>query len=169
MVTGRCSLEELNVGPITLIAPFANRKGAVSQALKKRHGLGFPAANRMIPHGKARIIWFGPGQAMVLGPRLARVSGAATSDQSDGWAVLRLSGTDAGAVLARLVPIDLRPGIFRNGHTARTLLGHMPVSLSKVAADSFDLMVFRSTGPTAVHEITRAMASVAAQLDGSGG
>jgi sarcosine oxidase subunit gamma len=66
VVAGRCTLEELNVGPITLVAPFANRKGAGSQALKNRHGLGFPAANRVISQGKKRIIWFGPGQAMSI-------------------------------------------------------------------------------------------------------
>jgi len=37
----------------------------------------------------------------------------AVVDQSDGWAALRVTGAGAVDVLARLVPVDLRPQVFR--------------------------------------------------------
>ncbi len=51
---------------------------------------------------------------------------------------------------------------FEVGHTARTLLQHMACSLTRVAENRFEIMVFRSMAKTAVHEIETAMRTVAA-------
>ena len=40
----------------------------------------------------------------------------------DGWACVRLDGSAAEDVLARLVPVDLRGSVFKRGHTARAQL-----------------------------------------------
>ena len=85
------------------------------------------------------------------------------TDQSDGWAVMRLEGAGARDVLARLCPLDLRAPVFKRGHTARSLLGHMNASITRVGVNAFEIMVFRSMANTAVHELNEAMKSVAAQ------
>ena len=160
---GTCTLSELTPDAITSIAPVRGKTRAVSEALKKMHGVGFPARNRATGRQGARCIWFGPGLAMLVGPVSNVVKDAAMTDQSDGWAVMRLQGRDAEAVLARLVPVDLRARIFKRGHTARTLLFHVPVSITRTGVSGFDIMVFRSMAKTAVDELVQAMKSVAAQ------
>ncbi|MFV2002209.1 MAG: sarcosine oxidase subunit gamma [Paracoccaceae bacterium] len=157
------SLIELTPAAITSVAPAKGQGRAVSAALRASGGPGFPAANRAPGNDEARCIWFGADLAMLLGEPPKAVKGAALSDQSDGWAVMRLQGARAEAVLARLVPVDLRAAVFGRNHTARTLLHHMPASISRTGKDSFDIMVMRSMATTAVHELKGAMRSVSAQ------
>ncbi|MGR3541450.1 MAG: sarcosine oxidase subunit gamma, partial [Hasllibacter sp.] len=85
--------------------------------------LGMPAPGRGAAARAGRVLWFGHGQAMLIGaPPLGAVRAA---DQSDAWCRVLVSGPRAGAALARLVPIDLRASEFGEGAVARTLLGHM--------------------------------------------
>lgn len=156
------ALTEVKPEAITSVAPFRGQEKAVSGALEAAVGGAFPRPNRTSGKDGARVVWTGPGQAMVLGPRVAP-EGAAVTDQSDAWAVMRLEGRLAEAVLARLVPIDVRRAQFKAGHTARTQLHHMTCSLTRVGAGAFEIMVFRSMAKTAVEELHRAMKSVAAQ------
>jgi sarcosine oxidase subunit gamma len=136
-----------------------------SDALKSSHGCAMPAPGRATGKDGARAIWTGLGQAFLVGPvPQAELSGTCTlTDQSDAWAVLRLEGEKAIEVLARLTPLDLRPAHFKRGHTARSLLGHMTASFTRIGANSWMIMVFRSMADTAVHELTDAMQGVAAR------
>jgi sarcosine oxidase subunit gamma len=81
---------------------------------------------------------------------------AAITDQTDAWAVVRISGAGVEDVLARLVPIDLCAKTFRKGHTARTLIGHMTGSVTRLGPNSFEIMVMRSMASTLVHELETA-------------
>lgn len=166
---GAAVLDEWLPGPMTSVAPFAGQAAAVDAALAPL-GLAFPAPNGMADSGMAdggdaRIVWTGRGQAFVIGVAApdALAPLAALSDQSDGWAGLRLTGAAAGAVLARLVPLDLTPGAMAPGTAARSLLGHMPLILMRTGDHAFDLLTFRSMAHTAVHELTTAMEQVAAR------
>jgi len=163
--TGGLTLDEQLPGAITSIMPYAGQEGAASELLKSVHGMAFPAPNRSTGREGARAVWTGRGQAFVIGapadPALARH--AALTDQSDAWAVLRLSGEGAEAVLARLTPLDLNPAVFKRGHAARSALGHMNAVITRTGASAFDLMVFRSMAQSAVHELHEAMISVAAR------
>ncbi|WP_241559875.1 sarcosine oxidase subunit gamma [Solirhodobacter olei] len=160
---GPFTLSDAGVARITSVAPFAGKEKAVSAALKKAHGLAFPAPNTVISKGEARIVWTGRGQAFLIGADPAPLAGiAALTDQSDGWAVLRLDGPEAERVLARKVAVDLRPAVFGEGAVVRTALGHM-MSVILRAGAGFEIFVFRSMAHTAVHEIGEAMRAVAAR------
>ena len=159
---GGVGLSEVVPEAITSVAPLKGHEKAVSAAMKEALGAGLPGPNRTTGRAKARVIWAGRGQAMVLGPHVAP-KGAAVTDQSDAWAVIRIEGAGAEAVLARLTPLDLRAPEFKRGHTARTLLNHMTCPLTRLGAQSFEIMVFRSMAQTAVHELTEAMEAVAAR------
>jgi sarcosine oxidase subunit gamma len=161
VTAGTVTLSEVTPEAITSVAPFAGQGATVSQALQETARAAFPAPGRWTG-GDIRIVWTGPDQAMVLGPRLAPV-GAAVTDQSDAWAVMRLEGPGAEAVLARLVPLDIRRIAFPPGHAARTMLHHMTCTLLRVGEDAFEIMVFRSMAATAVHDLETAMRSIAAQ------
>jgi heterotetrameric sarcosine oxidase gamma subunit len=126
----------------------------------------FRQPGKMIVSGSARIIWAGRETAFLMGvaPPEGLQSEAALTDQSDGWAGLHLRGSGAEAVLARLVPLDLRLSAFAVHDAARTLLNHMPCLIFRPAETAFDVYVFRSMAGTAVHELTEAMRGVAARL-----
>ena len=113
---------------------------------------------------QARAVWSGRGQAFVLGPVLEPIAGAALTDQTDGWACVALEGPAARDVLMRLVPLDVRAGMFKTGHAARTELGHMHCILMCTGANRFGIMVFRSMAETLVHHLKDAMETVAARV-----
>jgi len=162
---GTMTLTEILPARMTSVAPFKGREKAASAALKAACGMTMPGPNRVTGKEGARAVWMGQGQVFVLGPDVpADISQhAALTDQSDGWVVMRLHGAGAEDVLARLAPIDLRATVFKRGHTARTTLLHMMMSVTRSGANSFDIMVMRSFAQTAVQDLTIAMKSVAAR------
>lgn len=163
LTVGGVTLAEVELGPLTSIAPYRGQMPALSEAMKAAHGLGFPDPNRSTVHKGARALWFGREMALLagVGPDSGLSAFAAMTDQSDAWACATLSGEGIEDVLARLVPLDVRPSVFRQGHTARSLIGHMTGSVTRVAADRILLMVFRSMAGTLHHELERAMESCA--------
>lgn len=162
-------LSALPGDPITSVAPWPGQEKKLSAALKKAVGAAFPAPGESVP-GKGGILclWAGRDMAFVIGAlpdgaAEALAPLAALTDQTDGWAGLRLSGPAAEAVLARLVPLDLREAGFAIGATARSTLNHMPLLIWRAGPAEFHLRTFRSMADTAVHELTVAMRGVAAR------
>lgn len=173
VLVGQVSLTAVEAGNITSLMPYMGQEKQASEVLKQAHGCRFPAPGRATGRaigratGRAgcRALWSGQGQALLLGPVPARALAktCAMTDQSDAWAVMQLAGAEARAVLARLCPLDLRPQIFKRGHTARSLLGRMNVSITRTGADTYLLMLARSMVASAVREISGSMKSVMAQ------
>jgi heterotetrameric sarcosine oxidase gamma subunit len=159
---GGCRLEACAPAPITSVAPWPGRDAEADAALRSI-GLGFPDPGQVISNGAARAVWAGRATAFLIGADLPEglAEHAALTDQSDGWAGLRLTGDKAEAVLARLVPLDLRPGAMPPGRAARSLLNHMPCLILRETEAAFEIHVFRSMAGTAVHELHEAMRSVA--------
>ena len=110
-----------------------------------------------------RIVWTGREQAFLIGAEPPELSGAAVTDQTDGWAVLGVRGTGAVDALARLVPMDLRLTTFPVGRALRTQVNHMNAVILRVGDYAFEIMVFRSMARTAWHEIEAAMQMLAAR------
>lgn len=165
LTIGHLTLTEVDPGMLTSISPFSGQQDAVSDALTQAYGLTFPAPNRTTGNAKARAIWFGWDVALLLGvPAPSGVDRiAAITDQSDAWACVTLSGPGHEDALARLVPVDMRARCFPEGHTVRTLLGHMNASLTRTAQEEVLILVFRSMAVTLVQELKEAMAAVAAR------
>lgn len=159
---GTVTLTEVDVGQITLVAPLKGQQRAVSDALKSAIDVGFPAPNRMLGTGP-RTLWCGMGQALIIGAPCPDVP-AACVDHSDAWAVVMVDGACAATVLARLTPIDLRDNVFKRGHTARTLIGHMTASVTRLGPSSFEVMVMRSMAATLVHDLAHAAGNIATRL-----
>jgi sarcosine oxidase subunit gamma len=157
------TLAEVDVGPITAIAVFPGGAKAVAKGLKAL-GLVMPEPSSFAEKKAARIVWTGRDQAFLVGVAAPALEGAAVTDQSDGWAVLAVSGAGASDVLARWVPIDLRLAAFPVGRAIRTQLNHMNVVILRVGDHAFEIMVFRSMARTAWHEIETAMLMVSARL-----
>lgn len=161
LTLGDLHLEEIDPGRLSLITRLGPEE-SVSARLQDAHGLDWPAPNRMTGTGDSRCIWFGRNQALLMGPApdATLAGGAAVVDQSDGWCAVVLKGADVEDALARLVPVDLRARCFAVGQTARSQVGHMPGSISRIGADSFLILVFRSMASTLIEELERAMRGV---------
>ncbi|APG46275.1 sarcosine oxidase subunit gamma [Phaeobacter porticola] len=165
ITVGNLTLCEVDPAVMTSLAPYQGQSKALSDALGTAHGLRWPAPNRSHTKAGARVIWFGREMALLTGvaPDPALFEHAALTDQSDGWAVVRLEGNGGEDVLARLCPVDLRASVFKRGHTLRCELKHMAVSVTRLGPKTFQVMVFRSLAETLVEEVKTAMEAVEAR------
>lgn len=163
LTLGQTILEATDPGPVTSVALFPGQGKAAAKALKPL-GLTFPAPNRMVGNDGLQLVWTGREQAFLIGGEAPDMTGiAAVTDQSGGWATLRLTGPAGADALARLVPLDLSEAAFGVGHAARAPLGHMQAVLMRPQAGVIEVMVFRSMAPTAWHEIEVALRALAAR------
>ncbi|MDJ0937719.1 MAG: sarcosine oxidase subunit gamma family protein, partial [Kiloniellales bacterium] len=79
---------------------------------------------------------------------------AAVTEQSDAWASLRLEGPATRAVLEKLCPLDLHPGAFPPGATARTTLEHLSaIVTSRDDRGSFSILTPRSSAGSFLHHL----------------
>lgn len=136
-------------GTITALAPIGAAKG-------------LPPPGRAEARGRSLVLWAGHGIWLATGTPPAT---APQTDATDAWVIVRLSGTTPDAVLARLVPVDLRPLHFRPGHVARSLLGHVAVLIHRpeAAPDTLDIWLPRSMAAHALLELATAMRGLAAR------
>ena len=160
---GGVTLSECPPARVTSIAPLAGKARATGAALKAM-GLGWPKPGQSDAKDAASILWTGRDQAFLIGAAPEGLDGiAALTDQSDAWARIRLEGPGAEAVLARLVPLDLRDAAFPAGSVARSGLNHMMMVLHRAEDTAFEIMIFRSMAAAAVHELHQAMKARAAR------
>ncbi|MBL8689364.1 MAG: hypothetical protein JNL04_09700 [Rhodospirillaceae bacterium] len=143
--------------PVTL----AERKVDIVQVMAGRGGdaAAASAVGSVLPGpGKAEIagssmtVWIQPSGWLVIRPRaeegaLARTLASAAGDsvavvdQGHGRSVLRLSGPKAGDALAKGSRVDLHARAFPPGSAATTSIDHMTVTIVKVDASTFDLVL----------------------------
>ncbi|MDH3386803.1 MAG: sarcosine oxidase subunit gamma [Gammaproteobacteria bacterium] len=115
------------------------------------------AANTVIEAGDNRIYWLGPDEWLVVTPAgqqdklkadlLAALKGAFCSvvDNSSGLTMVRISGANAGALLATDCPLDLHPREFRPGQCAQTRLAKAGMIVAPLDDGSgFDIIIRRS-------------------------
>ena len=162
---GNATLSEVDLGHLSSLSPMKGQSAKLGEALKAAHDMAWPAAGRATGREGQRAIWFGRSHVLLAGPApdTSLAEFGVIVDQSDAWAAVRLDGDDAVDVLARLVPVDLRPASFKRGHTLRTELQHMAASITKVGDRAFLILVFRSMAKTLVHDLKTAMEGVAAR------
>ena len=161
---GSVSLMEMSLPVITALGCGAAEKKALSAALKTHHGMALPAAQRATGKASARCIWYGAHYLLIgPAPHSDLAAHAAVVDQSDGFAVITIDGSQSRDVLARLVPIDLAPDAFKRGQSARSLLQHIHISITRISEDGFLILTARSMVGTLVKDLKIAMENVAAR------
>ena len=153
---GGCTLSALPLGPLTAIAPYPGQAAAVAARLG-----GFPEPGQVIATPAGRLAWAGRAAAFLFGSAPDLGGLAAVTDQSDGWAGLRLEGFDGLAVLSRLVPVDL--ATLQPPASLRSQLNHLPLLLIHAGPAVWELWSYRSMAGTLHHELVQAMAGVAAR------
>ncbi len=75
------------------------------------------------------------------------------TDQSDTWAMIRVSGQRTRAVLERICPIDISPEAFPVGGVSRTIMEHIGTIIFRDGDDSYVLLTMRSFGRSMLHAI----------------
>lgn len=129
-------------------------------------GAPLPGPGRFVEAEGVTAVWTGPEQWMLMAEdaglpgRLRDAWGGAVSltEQTDGWALLRLSGPAAMAGLERFCPLDL--GAFPAGSAARTAMEHVgAVILREDDAPTFLLMTARSSARSFLHGLETALES----------
>jgi sarcosine oxidase subunit gamma len=135
----------------------ANGKhAALAAAVKDAYGVELPVKAARVEGQEIAFVWNGPEQWLAaaerangrdlereLKPVLAGLSFVV--DQSDARAVIRMSGARARDVLAKGLPIDLHPRVFKPGMVAISHVSQMGVVLWQLdSAPTYELAIFRS-------------------------
>jgi methylglutamate dehydrogenase subunit D len=141
---------------LAMVSARKHRLDALMERVRESFGLMLPQERKRAAAGPIAFVWAGPGQWLATAEnedgatfeqrlRAARGEAAAVSDLSDGRTILRVSGERARDVLAKGVPIDLHPSVFRTNDVAATIVAHIAVHLWQVdETPAYDLVVPRS-------------------------
>ena len=149
-----------NLGLATVLARKGSRE-ALAAKVKATYGLDLPKGPGRAAAGAVSLVATGPGAWLAVsegGPDGWAQSLAVTleglasvSDQSDGYAAVRLQGPAVVDVLAKGVFLDLHPSVFPVGAAGGTVVAHMGVILWRREALVFDLLSYRSYAASLWH------------------
>lgn len=142
------------IGLALVVVPAAARP-VLSRWLKERLGLALPADRSVSRAAQHDLLWAGPGKVLLRSNRdfeAGQMGELATltpvTDQSDGRAVIRLSGPHAREVLAKGVMVDIHPSVFPPGATIITPVAHIRVQIWRLddgtGSPAFEILVPRS-------------------------
>lgn len=150
---------------VVSIATPPGGEAALGKAVTAAYGVKLPPIGRGVRSDtdKAHILGLQPGQHFVLfsfagtqpmkhvGDRLSDT--AYLTDQSDSWAMVRISGERSREALERICPLDLDPDVFGIGSVARTVMEHLGVIIVREDDCTFLLMSARSSAASFWHAI----------------
>lgn len=158
-MTSGVILQERDSLGIASVLARRGQQAALARQIRERFGIELSPGPKRSAVGDYAFIATGPGtwfatddaagNALVTSLTDALGEYAAISDQSDGQAVFRVSGSKAREALCKLVPIDLHPRIFRSGDVAVTVAAHIGATLWRLDDDPdglavYEIAVFRS-------------------------
>ena len=152
--SGLTIVERTDMALASVIAKRGKR-AMLADAVNTAFGVALPDGPRRASVGAVAFAGTGPDQwiASAEGAEAAgfaaRLRGrvgpfAAVSDQSDARLVLQLSGPRVRDVLAKGVPLDLHPNVFKPGDVATTLVAYMGVQLDRLDDATYQLTAPRS-------------------------
>jgi heterotetrameric sarcosine oxidase gamma subunit len=168
------------------LATVAARKGqvlALTQCVRERFGIVLPGGPYRRAEGGVAFAGTGPeiwlatkemgGNDFAATLREEIGAMAAVSDQSDGYAVLRLTGAKLRDTLAKLVPIDVHSRAFKPGDVASTVASHIGATLWRLedgrdGAPVFEIAVFRSLAGSFWHALSESAAEFGLVVTASG-
>lgn len=139
--------------------------GGDEAAIGADFGLTLPAVGKtaVTDDGAMRLARLGRDQLFVLFGHetpdaeaiiAAKLNGAAYStDQTDVWVGLEITGEQSRAVLERICPIDLHAGAFAVDDIARTAMEHLGTLILRTGPDTFVLLSANSSAGSFLHAI----------------
>jgi sarcosine oxidase subunit gamma len=162
--------ERDGLGIATLLAR-KDKSAALARRVRERFQGDLPNGPRRAAASNIAFVGIGPGAWLVTNEqggndfvvslREAAADLAGISDQSDGYAVLRLSGPKVRDVLCKLVPVDMHPRVFKVGDVAATVAAHIGSTLWRLEDEAdgsaiFEISLFRSFAASFWHALSKA-------------
>lgn len=134
------------------VTSWPDTLASIKLVLGETSGVAVPPLGHASVGPAAAILSLGPGRYLVTGPSSElrdRITAAITpadgavTDLSHGRTVLELAGEQAAAVLAKGLAVDLHPSVFPPGRVAQSVIHHIDVTVHRLEADRFQLIVLR--------------------------
>lgn len=156
---------------VSIALPLGGEESG-KKAVKTAFGADLPEIGKSVlaKDKAARLLRLSLEQGFVLFPHptpdaetvvAAKLKGAAyTTDQTDVWSALELSGPGARAVLERICPIDLHPDAFAVNDVARTVMEHLGAIVLRTDTDTFLLLSASSSAESFLHAVETSIANV---------
>ena len=140
-------------------------EGPAKTALKSAYGVAVPEVGQsaLSKDGKARLVRASTEQGFVIfthpTPDAESVVSKAikgkayTTDQTDVWCGLEVSGASFRVALERICPIDIDPDAFAEGAAARTTMEHLGTLIIRTHGDTFLLLSASSSAQSFLHAV----------------
>lgn len=170
--SGPVNLKELTELAIVSMAIPQGDEAGCTEKLRAAFGATLPENGRtcLSADGKTRFLRTQPDQLFALfihaDPDARKVVHNATegafwtTDQTDVWCALEISGPQAREALARICPLDLHPESFGPDHMGRTVMEHLGAIIFRTGEDSFALMSARSSAQSFLHAVTQSIENI---------
>jgi methylglutamate dehydrogenase subunit D len=151
----RIRLGERRGWSLTQVAAFAGRLADLDRVLTPLLGAALPLrVGDAMPANGRRLLKTGPEQFWILGAEgndlaanlekaVDPAKGALTA-LSHSRSCIVIEGEASRELLAKGVPIDFRPEVFRVGQFALTGLHHTPILVLREGEDRYEIFVLRS-------------------------
>ena len=168
-------------GDITLKAPAdlalvsvalpLGTETAAKKAIKAAYGADLPEPGKsVVAKDGARLVRLSPDQGFVIfthptpdAERVVaeRIKGKAyTTDQTDVWTGLEISGTGSRRALERICPLDIHPDAFAEDDAARTVMEHLGVLIIRTEAEAYLLLSASSSAGSFLHAVETSIHNV---------
>ena len=168
---GTVALREIVGLAVVSIAIPLGDDAKVAKAVKSAFKAAMPSPiHSTLGKDGARLLSSAADQVLVVfdhdGPDAntvvhAKLKGVAyTTDQTDNWVALEISGQDARTALERICPIDLHNSAFAIDQSARTTMEHMGAFIIRTADDSFVLLCASSSAASFLHAVETSITNV---------
>jgi len=156
---------------VSIALPLGGEETA-HRAITAASGCALPDVGKAAatPKREAHLLRMGVDQALVLFAHPAPDADSAvatalaglayTTDQTDVWAILEMSGSRARTALERICPLDLHDGAFAVMDVARTVMEHLGVIILRTGEESWLLMSASSSAGSFVHALETSMTNV---------
>lgn len=176
-VAGVVASERADIQIATVIA--RNGRDALVARVRAVYGIELPPGPKRV--ASERIAFVGTGPRTWLAIRqgggfwpdeLEHDLGdtAAVADQSDGYAVLRLSGSKVRATFEKGLGVDLHPSAFRPGDAAVTTCAHLGIILWQLdEKPTYEVAVFRSFAADFWHWVSESAAEFGLKVEADRG
>jgi sarcosine oxidase subunit gamma len=169
--------EVVGRGLCTIIAR-KGRSDALRRAVQAGFGCDLPVTPRRVAANGVAFVWAGPSRWLAMfdtAPANVETAlagcrdHAALVDQSDASALVRISGPQARAALAKGLPIDLHERVFQPGDAALSVAAQIPVHLWQLdAVPSYEIAMPRSLAGSFWHWLGLSAAEFGYEVTTSG-
>ena len=157
---------------VSIALPLGGEAEA-GKAIETAFGIALPDVGRsdVTADKSSAIMRLGSDLAFVLfpcetpdaEPRIAKkLQGAAyTTDQTDVWCALEISGPGSRAALERICMLDLHPDAFRVNAVARTVMEYLGVIIARTKSYTYLLLYASSSAKSFLHAVETSIENTA--------